>query len=111
MQQFFFPGLAQRYGVPAAIVAQYLRDELQLNLRQRSRQCHGTVWTQQSLTTLAASIPYLSKHSIRRALQVLRSSGLLMREQLDKRRFNHSYWYAFTPTGLIVMEELEETEL
>jgi hypothetical protein len=111
MQQFFFPGLAQRYDVPAAIVAQYLRDELQLNLRQRSRQCHGIVWTQQSLSTLAANIQYLSRHSIRRALQILRSSGLIIREQLDKRHFNHSYWYAFTPTGQSVMEELEETEL
>lgn len=105
---FYFTALAQRYGLHTAIIAQILWEAVCENERQAKDYHGGRCWTQQSIPDLSAALPYLSEHAINKALTCLRTRGLIIRDRLGRRQFDHSYWYAFTERGTSIMLEMED---
>jgi len=100
-------GIARRYGVNAALVAQYIWDEVCENEFHNRNHYDGRRWMRCSQMMFTAAMPYLSRHAVRRALQCLMKQGVITRGRFGADKFDRTSWYAFTQFGRLLMEESE----
>jgi hypothetical protein len=91
--------LAQKVGTNTALVAQCLWDEISEDQWADACVLAGRRWIRASYPTLAIMMPYLTKYMVATSIRKLRAHGIIKREKLSKARFDHTSWYAFTPTG------------
>lgn len=104
----FNVGIARRYGVNAALVAQYVWDQICENEFHNKHHYDGRCWMRCSHMMFTAVMPYLSKHLVRRALERLMKQGVLVRGEFGADRFDRTSWYAFTQFGRLLMLESED---
>ncbi|MDL2225058.1 hypothetical protein LJC20_02470 [Eubacteriales bacterium OttesenSCG-928-M02] len=102
------PKLADRYGVNAALVAQVIWKSIRSHEFSRKFQRWGKTWMRSSQKMFTASLPYLSHHQIRRALERLMKMGVIIRGEFSDSRFDRTSWYTFTQYGQALMEHSEE---
>jgi hypothetical protein len=102
------PSLARRYGVHAALVVQYIWDEIRTNERGGKCSFAGRTWMRSSQMMFTAIMPYLTKNMVRRALERLMKQGVIMRDEFSESPFDHTSWYAFTQFGRLLMQESED---
>jgi len=100
-------GIAGRYGVNAALVAQYIWEQVSENELADRHQYEGRIWMRSSQMMFTAVMPYLSKHAVRRALERLMEKGVIIRSEFGANKFDRTSWYAFTQFGRLLMQESE----
>ena len=100
--------IAQRYGVNAALVAQYIWEEIGKNEFADRYSYEGKSWMYSNQMMFTAVLPYLSKNMVRRALERLMKHGVIIRGEFSESRFDRTSWYAFTQFGRLLMQESED---
>jgi len=100
--------IAQRYGVNAALVAQYIWEEIGKNEFADRDSYAGKTWMRSSQMMFTAVLPYLSKNMVRRALERLMRQGVIIRGEFSESCFDRTSWYAFTQFGRLLMQESED---
>jgi hypothetical protein len=102
--------LVQRFGVNAALLAQYIWNKVCENEFAGRYLFKEKFWMCSSQMMFTAVMPYLSRHSVRQALEQLIKQDVIVRSQLEKSPFDHTFWYAFTEFGALLMRESEDEE-
>jgi len=100
-------GIARRYGVNTALVAQYVWEQVCENEFHNRHHYDGRRWMRCSQMMFTAVMPYLSRHAVRCALEHLIKQGVLIRGTFGADKFDRTSWYAFTQFGRLLMEESE----
>jgi len=100
--------IAQCYGVNAALVVQYIWEEIGKNEFAGRDSYGGKTWMRSSQIMFTAVLPYLSKNMVRRALERLMKQGVIIRGEFSESRFDRTSWYAFTQFGRLLMQESED---
>lgn len=110
MTQTFNAGLAGQYGVTAALLAEYIWQEIKQN-EFHNRHCYaGRVWMRCSGLMFTAVMPYLSKSMVHTGIRRLIKGGVLVKGEFNQSRFDRTAWYAFTAFGRKMMEETEDED-
>ena len=98
---FTFRGnIAERCGINAAIVAEYLYTEN----RFEEKELAGKIWCRCSSRRIAADNPFLTVDMIKRSLDILRNENIVSSKRLSKCGFDHTNWYCFTEYGEMLMK-------
>jgi len=110
MAQKFNSGIAERFGITAALLLEYIWKEVKENEFHGRCSYEGNIWMRCSKKTFTAHMPYLSKGMVKRGIVSLKKAGLLVQGEHNESRFDRTAWYAFTEYGKKVMEESEDEE-
>ena len=110
MAQTFNSGLAERFGITAALLLEYIWKEVKENEFHRRCSYEGNTWMRCSKNTFTAHMPYLSRRMVKYGIGRLKKAGLLVQGERGESRFDRTTWYAFTEYGKKVMEESEAEE-
>lgn len=97
----FRGNVAERYGLNAAVVAEYLfyaKDNLQ---RMEFLDCN---WMRCSAKQITIDNPFLTIDMVKYAVKILRDNGVIRSKRLEKSDFDHTNWYTFTEYGMNLME-------
>jgi len=105
--QEFSAEIARRYGVVAAVLAEYIWREVKQNKYHKKHAYEGRVWMRSSKLMFTAAMPYLSKSVVNRGLQKLIKHGVIIKREFNQSRFDRTSWYSFTAFGEKLMEESE----
>lgn len=106
--QEFSAGIAKRYGVVAAVLAEYIWREVKQN-EYHNKHCYaGHIWIRSSKLMFTAAMPYLSKSMVNKGLQKLIKYGVIVKGEFNQSRFDRTLWYTFTSFGKKLMEESED---
>lgn len=102
--------LARRFGVNAALLAQYIWSEAYKN--EFAGRCffEGRYWMRSSQMMFTAVMPYFSRHAVCRALERLMKQGVIVRGEFSDSPFDHTSWYAFTQFGALLMRGSEDED-
>ena len=84
---------ATEYGIPEAVILYNLRFWLDHNLANKTHIHDGRVWTFNSLSAWSELFPYLSEPQIKRLLAKLEKTGILIKGNYNKNRFDKTSWY------------------
>ncbi len=87
----YSPLVAQRFGIPAALVLKYLS----FRASKSKRIDQGIQWHSQSIAEIASRYPYLSSSTVHAALKGIPEQYLLRRRRKDRRTRAISTEYAF----------------
>jgi len=102
--------IAKRYGIHAALMSDYIWNEINEN-KFHGRACHnGQTWMRSSQMMFTAVMPYLSKHAVRRSIKKLIQDSILVRGEFNVSRFDRTAWYGFTQFGCRLMIENENED-
>ena len=97
----FRGNIAEKFGVNAAVVAEYLyAGERELEYMEFA----DRTWYRCSLKTMTIDNPYLSADMVKRAVGKLRDSGIIRTKKLSKSRYDQTNWFCFTEYGENLME-------
>lgn len=106
----FKENIAIRYGVNAAIVAQFLWDNLDPQSNSgRLRFFSDEKWCRCSILMIGAHYPFLTRSMVENALNVLVRSYVLKKGCFNENRFDKTNWYAFTEFGQYLMRKEGES--
>ena len=96
----FRGNMAERFGINAAVVAEYLfagEDDLQqMNFT-------GKEWFRCSKKQINIENPFLTIDQIDYAISKLRDNGVIRSKQIAKSGFDRTNWYTFTEYGMKLM--------
>lgn len=110
MAQKFNAGLAERYGVTAALLLEHIWKEVKGNEFHRRCRYGGNTWMRCSRKEFTAHMPYLSRGMVTGGIGRLKKAGILVQGEHNESRFDRTAWYVFTEYGKKVMEESEDEE-
>lgn len=96
----FSVALAERYGIPAAILAEEIWHWSQYNAAHGKNIHEGRVWMYQTLDGLAKAHPYLTKSAIRTAMKKLSDGNLVVKGSFNRNPYDRTTWYALTEEGI-----------
>lgn len=97
----FRGNVAERFGLNAAVVAEYLYNANDNLERMEFADCY---WMRCSAKQISLDNPFLSVDMIKYAIGILRDRGVIRSKRLDKSSFDHTNWYTFTEYGANLME-------
>ena len=101
----FNEGVASRYGIREAVVAQHLWELGEDSEFADAVYKDSKLWVRASATAIKCALPYFSKHQIKDAIMHLRKEHILMKREMNDSRFDRTNWYAFSDHGVHLMEE------
>ena len=92
--------IARRYGVNAAIVADYLWELMEKHRYSgKSVYQYGKVWVRCSQPMITSEIKFLTIDMVKGAIKALLDGNIIRKYQFNKTRFDHTSWYSFTEYG------------
>ena len=100
MIQKFNTGIARRYGIAAALLAEAIWTEIKENEFHGRCQYDGETWMCCSRKMFLIST----------GLARLKRAGVLIKGEWNKGQSDRTGWYTFTPYGRKVMEESEDED-
>lgn len=101
----FKKDIAVRYGVNAAVIAQFLWDSIEGPDHSSKRVCRdGKKWCRCSILLMTGIFPFLSRHMAEDALERLIKAHVIKKDCLNSNRFDRTNWYAFTEYGKCLMK-------
>ncbi|MCR4441905.1 MAG: hypothetical protein NUV48_07090 [Peptococcaceae bacterium] len=105
--------LAQFLGLHEAVVLQQIHYWLKENQEENRGYRDGHYWINDTITQLESQFPFWSKPTIVRILGRLEKKGVLVKDKLDKNRFDHALSYRINYVRLeeIVKAATEITRL
>ena len=110
MIQKFNTGIARRYGIAAALLAEAIWTEIKENEFHGRCQYDGETWMCCSRKMFLIRMPHLTKHMVSTGLARLKRAGVLIKGEWNKGQSDRTGWYTFTPYGRKVMEESEDED-
>ena len=110
MKQVFNAGIAERYGIVAAVLAEHMWREVKENEFHGRHRYGGNVWMRCSMRAFTAAMTYLSEGMVYIGIQKLINEGVLMRGKNSGSGHGRAEWYAFTASGKKLMEESEDED-
>lgn len=110
MYHQFSKTIAERYGIHAALVMEVIKEEIYENEFHQRCVKRGRVWMRCSQKGFTATLPYLSKNTVRKALVKLLRNGVIGKGEFNDCPFDRTTWYCLTPFGNRVLSEVEESE-
>ena len=110
MIQKFNTGIARRYGIAAALLAEAIWTEIKENEFHGRCQYDGETWMCCSRKMFLSRMSYLTKHMVSTGLARLKRAGVLIKGEWNKEQSDRTGWYTFTPYGRKVMEESEDED-
>jgi hypothetical protein len=100
----FDPEIAKKVGVNAAVIYQNIVWWTQKNAANNKHHHDGRHWTYNSIKAFDVLFPYLTTAQIRRALEKLETSGLLLSGTFNKIGYDRTKWYC--PSEQIHLSEI-----
>ena len=96
--------LAQKYGVPAAIIIRHLQYWLIKNKANKDQKhfFDGRYWTYNSVEAFKKIFPYWSTRQIRTIIDNLVAEGVIVKRQLSGTGYDRRNWYAFVDEAAFV---------
>lgn len=110
MAEKFNSGIAERFGITAALLLEHIWREVKENEFHRRCFYEGNTWMRCSKKAFTRHMPYLNESMVTCGIDRLKKAGLLVQRERGGSRFNRTAWYAFTEYGKKVMEESEDEE-
>ena len=101
----FNKSVAERFGIKAAAVAQFLWDSIEgSNYDGKIYVKDGKRWCRCSILMMSGLMPYLTKEMIVGSLKLLRSENVIKTGCFNRCRFDRTNWYTFTEYGELLMK-------
>lgn len=97
----FDVGIAMECGVEAAIVYNNLVYWIMHNYVEGINFHKGTTWTYNTPEKMQIHIPYLTPRQIKYGLQKLFESGIIIKDNFNKDKFDKTNWYALADSSII----------
>ena len=110
MIQKFNTGIARRYGIAAALLAEAIWTEIKENEFHGRCQYDGETWMCCSRKMFLIRMPYLTKYMVSTGLARLKRARVLIKGEWNKGQSDRTGWYTFTSYGRKVMEESEDED-
>ena len=106
----FRKNIALFYGINAAIIADYLWEQLRNGPDDGKMSIqYDRVWVRCSQIMMTGEFPFMSKHMVKDAVDLLIEKSILIKDHFNDSRFDRTNWYAFTNYGAKLMKEGEAT--
>jgi hypothetical protein len=105
MEHLFDTGVAQKYGVDAAILIRHLQFWLLKNKADKRHQHDGRTWTYGSVRSFAKIFPYWTSKHISRLLNVLVDKGILLKANHNQTTYYRTLWYAFADEETFLLSQ------
>lgn len=86
---------AEEYGVDEAIIIWNLRYWILHNKANNKNHHEGRTWTYNSYEAFMELFPFWSKNQIRHRLDSLIEAGVILKDNFNENKYNHTNWYAF----------------
>lgn len=97
--------VAMKYGIIAAIVAEFLWDKVNSNNYDENLYVYNhKVWYRCSVIMMKSKLPFLTRHQIEDAIYKLCKNQVIKKECFNENKFDHTSWYSFTEAGVILMQ-------
>ncbi len=91
--------LAAQFGIEEAILIHHFQHWIGINRNLKKNLRDGRTWSYQSQEWIAAHFSYLSKFQVKRTIKKLIKAGVLLVGNYNKKRYDHTNWYAFVDEG------------
>ncbi len=96
MNHSFNVEIAKEYGLYEAIIQENMFFWITKNVANGQNYIDGHYWTYNSVKAFDKLFPYMSNATIRRVLQSLEKSGLIITGNYNKAAYDRTKWYALT---------------
>lgn len=109
---YFNVEVANRYGLPCAVLLQNIWHWVQKNKANDQNRFDGRYWTYNSVKAFAQLFPYLTDKQIRTTLKKLEDEGLIVTGNYNENKYDRTLWYSVTAKGEAIMngEKTPENE-
>ena len=97
----FRGNMAEKYGLNAAVVAEYLYTAKGDLERMEFLEYN---WMRCSARQITIDNPFLTVDMVKYAIRTLREDGVIRSKKIRKSGFDHTNWYTFTEYGRNLME-------
>jgi len=95
MDHSFDISIAQKYGIPAAILYRHFQFWIAKNKADGRHLHDGRSWSYHTRHGLTALFPYLGEKQVRGAIKRLIDGGEIIKGNYNKRGWDRTTWYAF----------------
>jgi len=108
--------LLKKYGLEQSVLLQNFYFWINHNSKKRINYVDGKFWTFSTLNQLLEKYPFLTIHKIRTAIDSLIKLGIIIKDNHNFNRYNHTTWYAFKDSAIfneiknIFLEEAKTNE-
>ena len=107
MNHFFDVDVAVKYGVNQAIILSNLYFWIEKNRANNKHYYDGKYWTYNSKKAFSELLPYMSERQIDYSLNKLIDSGLIIKGNYNKLKYDRTLWYSITDKGLCILQNCE----
>lgn len=107
MKHFFDVELAERYGIPCAVLLEHIQFWTAKNEANEQNFYGGRYWTYNSIKAFEKLFPYLTKGQIRGALEKLESEGLVLTGFFSEEKRDRTKWYTLSDLGKCILSNLQ----
>ena len=97
--------IAELYGTDEAVIIQNIYWWIEKNEANGKHFYDGRTWTYNSAEAFAKLFPFISVHRIRRILNKLEQSGVIMTGNYNKSGFDRTKWYALSDEVLNIYSQ------
>ena len=98
--------MAVRFGIHAAIIAQFIWDNIEKGSYDgRDYEMDGRKWCRCSVLMMTGFFPFLSGNMIQDAVQRLVEKKVIIKGCFNRNKFDRTNWYAFTDYGSHLMRK------
>lgn len=104
MNHSFNVNVANRYGIPEAILLECIRFWVLQNEANKFNYIEGKYWTFNTAKAFNELFPYLSTDKISRALKHLENEGLILTGNFNKKPMDRTKWYTVTEKAMALLE-------
>lgn len=107
MTHTFNVGIAEKYGVNAAIILQHIGFWCTWSKANEAHYHDGYYWTYNTNNALCALFPYMTGKAIRSAIQKLVDDGIIIKGNYNEKPFDRTLWYAMTAKGEALFDGIQ----
>ena len=102
--------IADRYGLSAAILLQYIHYWCKKNEEEGRNIIDGCAWTYNTIPAIVEQIACLSEYQVRSATKKLVDAGLIVVGNFNRTKADKMKWYAVTDIAKSILEPKEDSE-
>jgi hypothetical protein len=99
---------AKEYGIECAVLIWHFRFWIENNRANQRNRYEGRTWSYNTLDALLVLFPFTNKSSLGRYLNYLVESGVLVKGNFNKNKFDRTAWYAFKDEDNWIREEFKK---
>lgn len=102
----FDPDIAEKVGVVAAVIYEYIRYWVERNRKKGVNEQDGDCWMFCSVKGFREHFPYMSVRGIRTALDKLETEGFIKTGRFNKRSFDRTTWFTICQNEQIELSKM-----